>query len=38
MEGYESDKEQWEWVKQQLRENGPAVIVAVALAVAAIFG
>jgi predicted negative regulator of RcsB-dependent stress response len=38
VEGYESDKEQWEWVKEQLRANGPAVIVAVALAVVAVFG
>jgi predicted negative regulator of RcsB-dependent stress response len=38
VEGYESDKEQWEWVKGQLRENGPGVIVAVALAVAGVFG
>ncbi|HEV8019130.1 MAG TPA: tetratricopeptide repeat protein [Steroidobacteraceae bacterium] len=37
MEGYESDKEQWEWVKEQVRQNGPAVIIAVALAVAAVF-
>ena len=37
MEGYESDKEQWEWVKAQVRENGPAVIVAVALALGAVF-
>jgi predicted negative regulator of RcsB-dependent stress response len=38
VEDYLSEKEQWEWVKTQVRENGPAVIVAVALAVAAVFG
>lgn len=38
MDDYLSEKEQWEWVKAQVRENGPAVIVAVALAVVAVFG
>ena len=38
MEGYESDKEQWEWVKAQVRDNGPAVLIAAALSFAAIFG
>ena len=38
MEDYLSEKEQWEWVKTQVRENGPAVLVAVALAVTAVFG
>jgi predicted negative regulator of RcsB-dependent stress response len=38
VEDYLSEKEQWEWVKNQLRENGPAVIVAVALAVAIVSG
>lgn len=38
MEGYESDREQWEWVKEQLRANAPAVIIAVALAVVAVSG
>jgi predicted negative regulator of RcsB-dependent stress response len=38
VEDYLSDKEQWEWIKTQVRENGPAVILAVALAVAAVFG
>ena len=38
MEGYESDTEQWEWAKAQVRENGPAVLIAAALAFAAIFG
>src|SRR2546429_6319738 len=30
VEDYLSEKEQWEWIKTQVRENGPAVIVAVA--------
>ena len=38
MEDYLSEKEQWEWVKAQVRENGPAVLLAIALAVAAVFG
>ena len=37
MEDYLSEKEQWEWVKAQVRENGPAVLLAIALAVAAVF-
>ena len=31
MEEYLSEKEQWEWLKAQVRETAPAVIVAVAL-------
>ena len=38
MDDYLSEKEQWEWVKAQVRENGPAVIVAVGLAVLLVFG
>ena len=38
MEDYLSEKEQWEWVKAQVRENGPAVVLAVVFAVAAVFG
>jgi len=38
VDDYLSEKEQWEWIKTQVRENGPAVILAVALAVAAVFG
>jgi predicted negative regulator of RcsB-dependent stress response len=38
VEDYLSEKEQWEWVKTQVRENGPALILAVALAVAAVYG
>jgi predicted negative regulator of RcsB-dependent stress response len=38
VEDYLSEKEQWEWIKAQVRENGPAVILAVAVALAAVFG
>ena len=38
MDDYLSEKEQWEWVKTQVRENAPAVIIAIALAVVAVFG
>lgn len=38
MEELLSDKEQWEWVKDQVRTHGPAVALAVALAIAAIGG
>ncbi|HTT43486.1 MAG TPA: tetratricopeptide repeat protein [Steroidobacteraceae bacterium] len=34
MEDYLSDKEQWEWVKAQLRANGPAMILALAVVLA----
>jgi len=38
VEDYLSEKEQWEWVKAQVRENAPAVGLAVAIALAAVFG
>lgn len=38
MDEYLSEKEQWEWVKAQVRENGPAVILAIALALAVVLG
>jgi len=38
VEDYLSEKEQWEWVKTQVRDNGPGVVLAIALAVAAVFG
>ena len=38
MDEYLSEKEQWEWVKTQVRENAAAVIIAIALAVVAVFG
>lgn len=38
MEDYLSEKEQWDWLKTQVRENAPAVLVALVLAVAIVFG
>jgi len=38
VEDYLSEKEQWEWVKTQVRENAPAVLLAVAIALGAVFG
>ena len=38
MEDYLSEKEKWEWVKAQVRENALAVILAVVLAVGAVSG
>lgn len=38
MEEYLSEKEQWEWVKAQVRENGPAVILAVVVVFAGLAG
>ncbi|HEY1874068.1 MAG TPA: tetratricopeptide repeat protein [Steroidobacteraceae bacterium] len=38
MEDYLSEKEQWEWVKEQVRQNAPAVLLAIVLGVGAIFG
>src|SRR5437588_12410675 len=38
VEDYLSEKEQWEWIKTQVRENGPAVIVAVAVVAAGVYG
>ena len=38
VEEYLSEKEQWDWIKAQVRENGPAVILAVALVAAGVFG
>jgi predicted negative regulator of RcsB-dependent stress response len=38
VEDYLSEKEQWEWVKAQVRENGPAVILAVVLVVGGLAG
>jgi predicted negative regulator of RcsB-dependent stress response len=38
VEEFTSDKEQWEWLKTQVRENAPAVIVAIAAAVALVSG
>ena len=38
MEDYLSEKEKWEWVKAQVRENALAVMLAVVLAVGAVSG
>jgi predicted negative regulator of RcsB-dependent stress response len=38
VDDYLSEKEQWEWVKTQVRENAAAVIIAIALAVVGVFG
>jgi len=38
VEDYLSEKEQWEWVKAQIRENGPAVILAIVIAMGAVVG
>jgi len=38
VEEYLSEKEQWEWIKAQVRENGPAVILAIAVVGAAVSG
>ena len=38
MEDYLSEKEQWEWVKAQVRSNGPWAIVAVVLVFAGVAG
>jgi predicted negative regulator of RcsB-dependent stress response len=38
VEDYLSEKERWEWVKAQVRENGPAVILAIVLALAGLAG
>ena len=38
MEEYLSEKEQWEWVKEQVRSSGPWIIVAVVLVFAGVGG
>jgi len=38
VDDYLSEREQWEWVKTQVRESGPAVLLAVVLVVGAGFG
>ena len=38
MDDYLSEKEQWEWVKTQVRESGPAVVLAILVALAGVFG
>jgi predicted negative regulator of RcsB-dependent stress response len=38
VDDYLSEKEQWEWVKAQVRDNAPAVLLAVVLGASVIFG
>ena len=38
MDDYLSEREQWEWVKAQVRENAPAVLLAVVLGAGVIYG
>jgi predicted negative regulator of RcsB-dependent stress response len=38
VDDYLSEKEQWEWVKAQVRENGPAVLLALVLVAAGTYG
>jgi predicted negative regulator of RcsB-dependent stress response len=38
VEDYLSEKEKWEWLREQIRDNAPAVLGAVALTAAALFG
>jgi predicted negative regulator of RcsB-dependent stress response len=38
VEDYLSEKEQWEWVKAQVRESGPAVVLAIAVVGAGVAG
>jgi predicted negative regulator of RcsB-dependent stress response len=38
VEDYLSEKEKWEWLRAQIRDNAPTVLAAVALTAAAIFG
>jgi predicted negative regulator of RcsB-dependent stress response len=38
VDDYLSEKEQWEWLKAQVRENAPAALLAILLVTAAVFG
>jgi predicted negative regulator of RcsB-dependent stress response len=38
VEDYLSEKEQWEWLRDQVRQNAPTVIAAIAVTAAALFG
>ena len=38
MEDYLSEKEQWEWLKTQVRDNAPAALLAIAVIAAGVFG
>src|SRR5689334_11658699 len=38
VEDYLSEKETWEWLKAQVRESGPAMVVAIAVVGAGVYG
>jgi predicted negative regulator of RcsB-dependent stress response len=38
VEDYLSEKEQWEWLRDQVKQNAPTVLAAVALTAAALYG
>ena len=38
MEDYLSEKEQWEWLREQVKQNAPTVIAAIVLTAAALYG
>ena len=38
MDDYLSEKEQWEWLKAQVRENAPAALLAIVVVAAGVFG
>ncbi|HEY6823665.1 MAG TPA: tetratricopeptide repeat protein, partial [Steroidobacteraceae bacterium] len=38
MDDYLSEKEQWEWLKAQVRENAPAAVVAILIVTVGVFG
>jgi predicted negative regulator of RcsB-dependent stress response len=38
VEDYLSEKEQWEWLRGQIRQNAPTVIAAIAVTAAALYG
>jgi predicted negative regulator of RcsB-dependent stress response len=38
VDDYLSEKEQWEWLKGQVRENAPAALLAIAVVAAVVFG
>jgi predicted negative regulator of RcsB-dependent stress response len=38
VEDYLSEKEQWEWLREQFKQNAPSVIAAIAITAAALFG
>jgi predicted negative regulator of RcsB-dependent stress response len=38
VEDYLSEKEQWEWLREQVKQNAPTVIAAIVLTAAALYG